>query len=69
MMVPSLWMLRALASIPVHTSSVEASAQGSMETVDMAEDSISYVSSEIAPDLQQSQIQQLIEDAVLLAKK
>ena len=47
------------------TSSVEASVEGSMETVDMAEDSISYVSSEIAPDLQQSRIQQLIEDAAL----
>ena len=34
------------------TSSVEASVEGSMETVDIAEDSISYVSSEIAPDLQ-----------------
>ena len=47
------------------TSSLEASVEGSMETVDMAEDSISYVSSEIAPDLQQSRIQQLIEDAAL----
>ena len=47
------------------TSSVEASVEGSMETVDMAEDSISYVSSEIAPDQQQSRIQQLIEDAAL----
>ena len=31
----------------------------------MAEDSIYYVSSEIAPDLQQIQIQHLIEDAAL----
>ena len=54
-----------VASASINTNTASSSAEGNMVPVDMAETSISSLSAKIAPDLQQSRIHKLIEDAVL----